>query len=303
MSLRRSGSIYLDLGDIAIVPLIEIERLEIDPAEFFGPISESGDQWFLHEPWFDQRNGSLIYVIQSFLIVTPHSVVLVDGCVGADKERRRPEFNRLPSHWLERFKETGLSTDDVKIVIFTHLHVDHVGWATQWLCNGWRPTFGRARYCVTGAELDYWADSAGPGAMGRTGDYVSDSIAPLRNNGLLDVVMPDAQLEPGIRLIPTPGHTPGSVCVEVISSSCKLLLAGDLLHHPLQLARPELSTHYCVDPVGARMARLRVLENCAQTGTILVPSHFAGQPGGRVSVMERGYTWAPAHDVVRCSSV
>ena len=93
--------------------------------------------------------------------------------------------------------------------------------------------------------------------MTRTGDYFADSIVPIREAGLLAEVPPDMVVNPFIRLRPASGHTPGSVCVEVEGSQGRLVLIGDVMHHPLQMAQPELSTRYCKDPaaiVGRRRA-------------------------------------------------
>ena len=152
---------WFDLGDVAVVPVVELERLLIDPEEFFPGLGQQIGPYFV-EPWFDTASGSLVYRMQAFVVLTPAGVVLVDGCIGPGKKRQRDAFNGLDDTWFTRFTATGLDRTEVDQVIFTHLHVDHVGWAT---CRGpsaqWEPVFPRAQHVVTSAEVAHWTSAAG----------------------------------------------------------------------------------------------------------------------------------------------
>lgn len=295
-------SVWFDLGDVAVVPIVENPRLLIDPEEFFPQLDVDPDAWCFQEPWFDAAASRLVYAIQSFLVVAPGQVVLVDACIGARKRRARPEFDDLDARWLAALEATGVSASEVTSVVLTHLHVDHVGWATRPEGDRWRPVFPNARHLVTRPEIEYWRSPAGSAAMRRTGDYLADSVRPLAEHGLLDVVDADATLGPGVRLVPAFGHTPGNVCVHVSGTEADLMLVGDTLHHPVQLLHPELSTRYCVDPEAAARTRTRVLAGAAASGTPIVPSHFAGSPAGRVSEVGGGYAFLGASDMVRTGS-
>ncbi|KAA9159650.1 MBL fold metallo-hydrolase [Amycolatopsis acidicola] len=288
---------WFDLGDVAVVPVIENERLLIDPAEFFPGRAGGFDGWAFEKPWCD--NGKLVYTIQAFLVVTPDEVVLVDACVGDGKKRARPEFDRQDSGWWERLARTGISADEVSTVVFTHLHVDHVGWATRWERGGWRPAFPRARHVLTEPEYRYWTSPAGAAAMRRTGDYLTDSIEPVRDAGLLDLVPADAAIGRHLRLRPAPGHTPGNSCVLVSGSRGRILLTGDTLHHPLQLADPGVSSSYCTDPAQSARTRRETLEWLADTGVVMLPAHFAAPSAGRVVRAGGGFGFAWAGDVRR----
>ena len=290
---------WLDLGDTAVIPLVETARLLIEPAEFFPDLGPDRSDWCFQPPWYDASLGRLVYAIQAFLVVTPGRVLLVDACVGAAKQRRRPEFHLRADDWFTRFTGTGLSAADVSAVVFTHLHVDHVGWATRPVDGLPQPVFPAARHYVTEPEYRYWAGPAGAAAMRRTGDYLEDSVRPLLDRRLLEFVDPAAVLAPGVELVPAFGHTPGNVCVRVTGSAGTLLLAGDLLHHPLQLRDPGRSTRYCVDPVLAAAARRTLLAELAASGTPLLPAHFAAPSVGRVTPAGDGYRFAPATDLVR----
>ncbi|MHB9755760.1 MBL fold metallo-hydrolase [Streptomyces sp. BYX5S] len=290
---------WFDLGDVAVVPIVETPRLLIDPVEFFPdhPLGPSG--WAAEGPWYDPGRGQLVYTMQAFLVVTPHERILVDACVGDGKQRGRPEFDRQDSGWWQRFAETGVAADEVSAVVLSHLHVDHVGWATRWSNGRWQPAFPKARHVLTAPEYDYWRSAAGAAAMTRTGDYLADSIEPVAEAGLLDLTPPDAELGPHVRLHPAPGHTPGNTAVLVTGSRARMLLTGDILHHPLQLMDPDTSTRYCVDPELSARTRRRTLEWLADTGTAMLPAHFAAPSAGRVERRGSGYTFTPAADLRR----
>lgn len=290
---------WFDLGDVAVVPLVEIDRLLIEPAEFFPDLPRM-DGPYVAQPWFDANTQSLVYRMQAFLVVTPERTILVDGCIGPGKPRRRPEFDQLDRAWLSQLEATGLGRADVEEVLFTHLHVDHVGWAT-WREEGgqWKPVFTNARHVVTRAELDYWSSTPGSAAMQRTGDYMADSVEPLRLAGLLESVDAPFNVNEQVSLQPAPGHTPGNVAVRVRGSAGELLLVGDVMHHPLQIHRPNLSTRYCVDPEAATRTRTEILDEAAAKETILVPSHFAGTGAFRIRPAQEGYVLTRAHDVIR----
>jgi glyoxylase-like metal-dependent hydrolase (beta-lactamase superfamily II) len=290
---------WLDLGDTAVIPLVETDRLLIDPAEFFPHIGADRSAWCFRPPWYDVGAGRLVYAIQAFLVVTPDRVLLVDACVGAHKHRGRAEFHQQGEDWFTRFTEAGFSAAEVAAVVFSHLHVDHVGRATRPVNGTPRPVFPRARHYVTEAEFRYWSGPAGAAAMRRTGDYLADSVRPLLEHGLLEFTDPAAVLAPGVELVPAPGHTPGNVCVRVTGSAGALLLVGDVLHHPLQLRHPDWSTRYCVDPALAGVTRRALLAELARSRTPLLPAHFASPSAGRVAPAGEGYDFEPATDLVR----
>ena len=296
----RSAPYWLDLGDVAVVPLVEVSRLPIDPAEFFpGSQHISPTSWCFDEPWFENTTANLVFTIQAFLVVTGSEVILIDGCVGSGKPRNRSQFDHLDPSWFTEFTNTGFTPEDVSTVVLSHLHVDHVGWTTRRTGNGWSPVFGNARHLVSQRELAYWSGPDGRAAMARTGDYLADSIEPLTAHGLLDFAEGGHEIGRHVDLLDAPGHTPGNLCVRVRGSKAELLLAGDLLHHPLQLVDPDISTRYCVDPNQAATTRRDLLAAVTTRGAVLQTAHFAGISASRLNKEGSRYTLTPATDIVR----
>ena len=106
------------------------------------------------------KDDKLILCIQSYIVRTPHHVILIDPCVGNHKPRPAlPFWNMMNSDRYEsNLAATGLTVDDVDFVMCTHLHSDHVGWNTRLENGRWVPTFPKARYLFADRELEYWAE-------------------------------------------------------------------------------------------------------------------------------------------------
>ncbi|WP_242129535.1 MBL fold metallo-hydrolase [Sphingobium sp. Sx8-8] len=216
--------------------------------------------------------------IQVLLVKTPQHRIVVDTCVGNDKHRVGGMGHMLSTDLLERMTAQGFGRDDVDIVLCTHLHVDHVGWNTMLEGGRWVPTFPRARYLIGRGELDYWRGQD----EGDNQQILADSIQPMFDAGLVDLVEPDHRICAEVRLIPTPGHTPGHVSVRIESVGQAALITGDTLHNPVQLARPDWGAFVDCDPGGAEVTRRRLAEELADSATLVIGTHFSAPTAGHV---------------------
>jgi glyoxylase-like metal-dependent hydrolase (beta-lactamase superfamily II) len=228
-------------------------------------------------PHFLNDDDTMPLSIHTFLVESEGARIVVDTCIGNDKPRDMPAWNMRKSDFLERLAARGFPRESVDLVMCTHLHVDHVGWNTI-LDNGqWVPTFPRARYLIGRAEWGYWKDEVDPfGHQAR-----EDSVVPIIESGLADLVEPDHRLTGEVAMIPTPGHTPGHVSVLIESRGERAVITGDLFHHPLQFAEPDWTDIADVDPVLASGTRKRFMGDFAD-GTLVLGTHFASPTGGRI---------------------
>jgi glyoxylase-like metal-dependent hydrolase (beta-lactamase superfamily II) len=231
---------------------------------------------WLAPDWAD-ADGNIGIRIQAFVVEIDGTTVLVDPCVGNHKARWLPMWNMLDTPWLDRLAEAGVVPADVELVVHTHLHADHVGWDTHLDGDTWVPTFTNARHLYTEAELEHVQSFLLPGE-----DVYGDSIAPIFDAGLADVIEPDADLGHGLRLEPTPGHTPGHTSLWVESGGEVALLLGDFMHSPLQFAEPHLAEIADADADRARETRARMLRELAGRGALVLGAHFPSKPAGRV---------------------
>lgn len=278
------------VGDYAITSVLEEETHRIPP-ELFFPDAKQDDvarhAWLV--PDFADAHGRISLRVQAFVIEGRGRCVLVDPCVGNGKKRPLPWWNERSWPFLERFAEAGFEPRRVDAVVHTHLHADHVGWDTHLQDGAWVPTFERARHLYTARELE-WCRRGGN--VGIDGVY-ADSVAPILEAGIADVVPEDADLGDGLRLEPTPGHTPGHVSLWVTSGGETALVSGDFLHHPVQCAELHWAEIGDVDAEQARATRRRMLERAAQTQALFLGTHFATRPAGRILADAGAFRFEP----------
>lgn len=258
----------------------------------------------------DRTTGTLRQSIHSWLVRTPDRVILVDTATGNDKKRPAvPVLNELREPYLERLAAAGITPERVDAVVMTHVHADHVGWNTRLDDGRWVPTFPNATYYLSGLEADYSAaraegdDAAVSGLLAEAGlgtplhppapGIFEDSIAPVIAAGLTRRVAVDGS-EPlaGFRYVATPGHSIDHASVLFEDAGERALFWGDVLHHPVQLADLSWNSVFCEFPKAARASRRRALDLAAETGALVLTSHFAESSAGRVRRGGNGYAWS-----------
>ena len=287
------------VGEVCVTTVIEqpLHALEVVIADA-TPENVKQIGWLV--PDFADADGAMHGLIQAFIIQAPGSTIVVDTCVGDDKARLCVEaWNRSQTGFLARFREAGFDPADIDVVLCTHLHVDHVGWNTRWDGSAWLPTFPNARYLFAEVELAYWQglreqEPVDPGTLADPLEALLaafqadqrqthvDSIKPILDAGLADIVRTDHRLCKEVALVPTPGHTPGHVSVMIQSGSDAALITGDCIHHPCQMARPGWTTRIDSDAAAGIATRMQLLQRLAGTTTLLMGSHFAEPTAGRV---------------------
>jgi glyoxylase-like metal-dependent hydrolase (beta-lactamase superfamily II) len=268
------------IGQVSVTKIVELEatggsRFILPQAtrEAILPIA-----WL--RPHFADEVGRLKMSIHALLVETPSRRVLVDTCLGNDKENRRiPTWNRLQTNFLADLAAAGTPRETIDTVLCTHLHVDHVGWNTMLKDGRWVPTFPQAHYLFGRVEFDHWMGEGGRADMA---PILADSVRPVVDAGLVDLVETDHRLCDEIGLVPTIGHTPGHVSVRIVSEGEEALITGDFMHHPCQIAHPDWSSTADNDPDQARHTRERMLAELAQRPVLVIGTHFAGATAGRI---------------------
>jgi glyoxylase-like metal-dependent hydrolase (beta-lactamase superfamily II) len=268
------------IGDVTVTKIVELEvtggsRFILPQATYeeILPIS-----WL--RPHFADERGRLKMSIHSLVVETPARRIVVDTCLGNDKQNRRiPTWNNLQGPFLADLAAAGFARESIDTVLCTHLHVDHVGWNTMRVDGKWVPTFPRARYLMGRVEFDHWRSQHEREDMSAV---FADSVRPVWDAGLVDLVETDHLVCDEISLLPTIGHTPGHVSVRIASNGEEALITGDFMHHPCQIAHPEWSSTADSDPDAAHQTRLRMLQELSQTPTLVIGTHFAGATAGRI---------------------
>ena len=265
------------LGDIAVDRVVEVEGPALSPDVLYPDaapeVIEAHRHW-LEPDLLDPASGLLIISFHSFVIRTSHHVIVVDTCGGNDKSRPGKVRYHMNSHpYLDNLATAGIAPEDVDFVLCTHLHVDHVGWNTRLLDWRWVPTFPNAKYLFGRVEWEFWERQYQSPAF--TDDpYYEDSILPVIEAGQAEFVDTDYQIDDGVWLESTPGHTPGQVALHIEGGDRRAVMSGDLMHTALQCAEPDLSSCFCVDPALSARTRHAFLERHADTDILIMPAHF-----------------------------
>ena len=232
--------------------------------------------------------GNLLLSIHAFAIRVGDMRIIVDTCIGRGKVRPLPEWSALQSRFLEDLASIDFALEAVDRVLCTHLHFDHVGWNTLRKGDAWVPTFPNARYLVGAAEWEYWKDHEDPYAP----QAKADSILPIFEAGLYDLVEMDHVIRDEIRLIPTPGHTPGHVSVAIESEGQRAIITGDMFHHPFQFVHPEWKDSADVESERAFRTRSEFLAKHVGGPVLVLGTHFAAPTGGHVVRDGEAYRFA-----------
>ena len=231
-------------------------------------------------PHFADERGRLKMSIHALVVETPDLRIVVDTCLGNDKEGRRiPTWNHLQGPFLADLAAAGFPRESIDTVLCTHLHVDHVGWNTMLVDGRWLPTFPRARYLMGRIEFEHWRNQHERDDMAAV---FADSVAPIHDAGLADLVETDHRVCDEVSLVPTLGHTPGHVSVRIASDGEEALITGDFMHHPCQIAHPEWSSTADSDPEAAWHTRERMLAELSARPVLVIGTHFAGATAGHI---------------------
>jgi glyoxylase-like metal-dependent hydrolase (beta-lactamase superfamily II) len=296
--------VRLRAGDVDVYCVPDIDRIAWPVQAMFKDLdADAFRRLVVNAPSAANEAGShLLLSFNSYIVDAPDYLCLIDAGVGNGKERLdRPAWHRRNGDFLNHLSCLGFAPDDFDIVINTHLHADHVGWNTQSTDNQWQPTFRNARYVVPAGELDFWRGirAASAGGLILHGAY-EDSIKPLLDAGRYEAVALPCEVAPGLRLEAAPGHTSGMAIVWLsVTGGDEIVFASDVVHSPIQLQQPLLTSNFCSDPQQAQATRARLLERCAASGALIAPYHFPPPVYGHIVRKDAGYAFRPIEQVAR----
>lgn len=265
------------IGDVVVTKVVELEQ-EL-PLEGLLP-DATNDALTAHRSWlmpdFLDDEGRTDLSIHAFVIETAGTTIIVDTCVGDRDMEGLPGFTGDPA-FLQRLAAAGFPPESIDVVCCTHLHFDHVGWNTRQRDGEWVPTFPNARYLFCRAEYDAW--------MAEPGGYawnLPDTVAPVVDAGLVDLVDPDHVVTDAVRFIPTPGHSPGHMSVLIESGGARALITGDATHHPVQWAEPDWGMSGDWDGALGAESRRQMRADHGDTGTLVLGTHYAAPSAGHI---------------------
>jgi glyoxylase-like metal-dependent hydrolase (beta-lactamase superfamily II) len=241
----------------------------------------------MRDPLALDDQDRLVLCFQSYIVRTGRHIVLVDSCVGNNKDRPlRPIWHmKTDNVFMQGLAEVGLTVNDIDFVLCTHLHVDHVGWNTRLENGRWVPTFPNARYLFSKTELDFWLAENDKSTV----PPILDSVIPIIEAKRCDLISSDHSLSDVVSLIPTPGHTIDHFAVTLGKSGRDAVITGDLIHTPLQAKWTDLAMRIDYDPIQSSATRRMFLETYCDTGTQCCFAHFPSPSRGYIKRWGDGF--------------
>jgi len=268
------------IGDVTVTRVVELEVP--GPATWILP--EATPENLLSVDWcrphFVRDDGAAILSVHALLVESQGEKIVVDTCVGNDKNlpAMKAWNKKQGGSFLADLAKAGFAPDAIGTVLCTHLHVDHVGWNTRLESGRWVPTFANARHLWSQEEYDYWSKAD----AGVYGSVFAESVLPVFDAGLVELVGSDHTVTDEVRLEPTPGHTPGHVSVHIRSRGEEAVITGDLVHHPAQLARPQWRCSADWDGEMGETTRRAFFERYADRPVLVIGTHFATPTAGHI---------------------
>jgi glyoxylase-like metal-dependent hydrolase (beta-lactamase superfamily II) len=264
--------------------------LALRPAEFFPAIPT--EYWSGDHGLFDAQKR-IVMSAGGLLIERDGRALLIDAGLGSTTgDSVVGPINS--GAMLDVLSSLGRRREDIEVLAFTHLHLDHTGWAFIPAADGGvTKTFPNARYLVSAQEWAPHARGAKAGLATRP-----ELIAPLAANHT--EFSDGEEIFPGVRALVTPGHSSGHTSYVITSATTgqRLIAFGDAFHIPAQLAHIDWSSAPDTDVQAVKRARRRLLDELTRPNTIGFAFHFGDQPFGRVSTDAGEPTWEPVPTTV-----
>ncbi|MCS6801151.1 MAG: MBL fold metallo-hydrolase [Chloroflexota bacterium] len=254
--------------------------LRIGPERLFKGVPLAQSAPLLHSR---DESGQALLPMRSLVIRGSGRLIVVDTGLGLHSPLRP-----APGTLLLELAAAGIRPDEVTDVIISHAHGDHIGWATIEEERGRRTTFPNARYWMSETEFRHWTEPAQLNAAAA----VRVQLPVIAASGQLELVEGEAEIAPGIRLVPTPGHTPGHCSVLITDGADAALFTGDISHHPLHFEKLNWNSEFDTDPVLAYRTRVRVLEQAAADRLLLISYHHP-TPFGQAVYNGAAFRWQP----------
>jgi glyoxylase-like metal-dependent hydrolase (beta-lactamase superfamily II) len=243
--------------------------------------------------WFkDQFLGpdAFDWPLNVLVVRSGEQTILVDAGLGG----QFPGFPRA-GQFPKRLEAAGIDLASVTDVVITHMHMDHIGGLlVDEVRNGLRPD---VRIHVSKTEVDFWADpdfslttmpAPVPDVLRSTAGQFMEAF-----HSKLRTFEEEYEVAPGVVVKLTGGHTPGHAVVYVTSGGERLTFAGDALF-PVAFDHPEWHNGFEHDPEEAMRVRVRLMQEAAASGELLVATHLPFPSIGRVAVDGNAFRWIAA---------
>ena len=284
-----------NIGDVKVTRLYEAEDKPDVSFLLHDATVETVKKHAWLKPHFVTDDWKIIVWFQAFALTVGNRRIMVDTCIGNGKIREYEFFTNTQTSFLEDLTEAGYPPESIDTVLCTHMHLDHVGWNTRKVNGKWVPTFPNARYLFARNEFEYWKSRLPERSDPHKSvlvEHVVDSVLPILDAELADFVEPNHRVSEHLWFEPTPGHTPGHVSVHIESRGQHAVISGDIFHHPVQFAEPDMPSAFCIDAQKACLTRREFLSRWENRKAFVIGSHFCDPTAGWIEREARNWRFS-----------
>ena len=252
------------IGNVEIVSAIDMVPPPREPTVFIPCVPRKA--W---GPYEDEvlENGLLQLYYGCFYVRSEGKTILIDTGMGPGPH---PHLGNKRGNLLTQLSHTGITPEDVDVVLHTHLHPDHVGWNVDYSSDTLTPYFPNARYL--GPKLD-WEYFSRPEIL-ENARHITENVIPLDDLGLIEFIEGEHQVTGDITTFDTPGHTPGHQITLISSQGEKAAIIGDLIHNPVQIYEPDWCAGVDTNKNASRESREAFLKRAEHEDIIVAAGHF-----------------------------
>ncbi|WP_246777171.1 MBL fold metallo-hydrolase [Microvirga sp. VF16] len=271
------------LGSFKLTVISDGASIQQKPWETFGTDQpQSAVEDLLRTNFLPTQKFAVSYA--PAILDTGSEVILIDTGFG-ESGRMSGSGKMLPA-----LAAAGYSTDQISIVLLTHMHRDHIGG----LIEGSISPFGSARYVANATEYDFWVSDNRKGTPAEANHLIAlSNVKPLAPK--MTFVEDGQEVVPGVTAISAPGHSPGHMMLHLESDGQRMVMIADtVVHYALSVQRPDWEVRFDMDKALAAVSRKRALDMIATDHLPFMGYHMPHPSIGYLDRSGSGYHYAPA---------
>ncbi|MBL3657219.1 MBL fold metallo-hydrolase [Fulvivirga sediminis] len=282
VKLDQPGYYRLAIGEIEVIAVSD-GTLPIDLLQVLTNTTPKEVNELLADNF---QSNPVAVSVNAYLIKLQDKLILVD-CGAA--ELYGPTLGNISTS----LKRAGYTPEQIDAILITHIHADHTGG----LVSEGKMVFPNADIYISKGEIDFWLDPQGASKRPDLKKSFADAqakVGPYLKAGKVKAFDSNKELFPGIKPIPSPGHTPGHTFYALENHGEKILFWGDLMHvESVQFANPSVTIAFDVDSEKAAIARKKAYHEAANEGYWVASDHISFPGIGHVKAEKKNYVWVP----------